>query len=308
MSRDLMSWKLVWVLLTEMGLPVHPALLCALVPQQGDRDCHHAVPASLALPLGLVDLLCSHSRSSTWTDISFHCRTVTGLSHSPQRAPAASSASPGAFPAVFVHSGTDWDVLPCAAIVTEHEVHSTEHSLCCWGRSNRELSALRGIKRSCLELLVPNWTVNCFLEGGKIIYLMTKLNKFSRSLSETDKIILKWLTKEFFGSKTMISHWLSYLRGRRQATVFLSKSIITNLNQFLLLSCPQAIQLTQSFYISFSLWKQLYFSSITLHPLLIQGSWKTCSISTTLALTPCTKGPGTQQHFRKLIWCFHTGY
>lgn len=166
MSQDPMSWKLVQVLLTEMGLPVHPALLCALVPQQGDRDCHWPW-GQAAQPLGLVDLLCSHSRSSTWTDISFHCRTVTGLSHSPQRAPAASSASPGAFPAVFVHSGTDWDVLPCAAIVTEHEVHSTEHSLCCWGRSNRELSALREHQK---ELpLTPGPKLNCKLlfRGGK---------------------------------------------------------------------------------------------------------------------------------------------
>lgn len=101
------------------------------------------------------------SRSSTRIHIRFHCRTVTGLSYSPQRAPAASSERPVSFPAIFARLGTAWDVLACAAVITERYVHTTKHSFCCLGWSSRELSATsstdnRGsIKISCLLLLVP---------------------------------------------------------------------------------------------------------------------------------------------------------
>lgn len=117
------------------------------------------------------------------------------------------------------------------------------YSLCCLGWSNRELSATsstgdRGsIKSSCLQLLVPNWTVNSFFWRGKIIiYLITKLNKFSCSSSQrlTRLYSSDW-SKGFFGSKTMISHWLSYLRSRRQATLLTSSQnplLPTSINFF----------------------------------------------------------------------------
>lgn len=176
MSWDIMSWEVVpfkcfW---QKWGCLFMQLCSVLTLPKQCFQWVAHAAPPSLALGRGPSSagsrgsstrlqesgsalLGQAGSTSSAWADIRFHCRTVTGLSCRPQRVPAASSESPVAFLAVFVRLGTVWDAPACAAIITEHYIHSTKHSLCCLDWNNRELSATSSTgdrESSCLDFLV----------------------------------------------------------------------------------------------------------------------------------------------------------
>lgn len=99
MGPNVLTSRCFQVLLTEMGLPIHPALLCARTPKAVPSEIvtmllFPAWPWGEAVhPLGLAaprllpgERICSvlgqaGSSSSAWIDIKFHCRSRSQGSH-----------------------------------------------------------------------------------------------------------------------------------------------------------------------------------------------------------------------------------
>lgn len=161
MGPNVLTTRSFQVVLTEMGLPIHPALLRAHSPKVTPSVVvtvllFSAWPRGQAVHAGsqrhqrLLSGAAGPLRSRTsWQQkqhlyshyISLWDSHTRALLQSPKGTCCLSrkSCCTVSVTAVFARFETAWDILACAAVVTEHYIRIIKRSLHCLGWSTKEL-------------------------------------------------------------------------------------------------------------------------------------------------------------------------